>query len=30
MLRLVRFQQQVPQIKMDVKENDGAYFVRIA
>ena len=26
MLRLVRFQQQVSQIKMDVKENDGAYL----
>ena len=28
MLRPVRFEQQVPQIKMDVKENDGAYNVR--
>jgi HSP20 family protein len=26
-LRPVRFEQQVPQIKMDVKENDGAYVV---
>lgn len=28
MLRPVRFEQQVPQIKMDVKENVGAYVVR--
>jgi len=28
MLRPVRFDQQMPQIKMDVKENDGAYVVR--
>lgn len=28
MLRPVRFEQQVPQIKMDVKENDGAFVVR--
>lgn len=28
MLRPVRFEQQVPQIKMDVKENDSAYVVR--
>lgn len=28
MLRPVRLEQQVPQIKMDVKENDGAYNVR--
>jgi HSP20 family protein len=28
MLRPVRFEQQVPQIKIDVKENDGAYVVR--
>jgi HSP20 family protein len=27
MLRPVRFEQQVPQIKMDVKENDSAYLV---
>jgi HSP20 family protein len=27
MLRPVRFEQQMPQIKMDVKENDGAYVV---
>lgn len=26
-LRPVRFEQQVPQIKMDVKENDSAYVV---
>lgn len=28
MLKPVRFEQQVPEIKMDVKENDGAYVVR--
>lgn len=28
MLRPVRFEQQVPQIKIDVKENDGAYVIR--
>ncbi|MBI3530832.1 MAG: Hsp20 family protein [Betaproteobacteria bacterium] len=28
MLRSVRFEQQVPQIKMDVKENNGTYVVR--
>ena len=28
MLRPVRFEQQVPQIKIDVKENNGAYVVR--
>lgn len=28
MLRPVRLEQQAPQIKMDVKENDGAYNVR--
>ncbi len=28
MLRPVRVEQQVPQIKMDVKENDAAYVVR--
>jgi HSP20 family protein len=28
MLRPVRMEQQVPQIKMDVKENDAAYVVR--
>jgi HSP20 family protein len=27
-LRPVRLEQQAPQIKMDVKENDGAYVVR--
>ena len=28
MLRPVRLEQRAPQIKMDVKENDGAYNVR--
>ncbi len=28
MLRPVRVEQQVPQIRMDVKENNGAYVVR--
>jgi HSP20 family protein len=28
MLRPVRMEQRVPQIKMDVKENDAAYVVR--
>jgi len=28
MLRPVQLEQQVPQIKMDVKENDGTYVVR--
>jgi HSP20 family protein len=28
MLRPVRVDQQAPQIKMDVKENEGAYLVR--
>ncbi len=28
MLRPVRVDQQAPQIKMDVKENEGAYIVR--
>jgi HSP20 family protein len=28
MLRPVRFEQPVPQIKIDVKENGGAYVVR--
>jgi HSP20 family protein len=28
MLKPVRFGQQVPEIKMDVKENNGAYTVR--
>ena len=27
-LRPVRFEQQAPQIKMEVKENEGAYLVR--
>ena len=27
MLQPVRFEQQMPQIKMDVKENDGTYVV---
>ena len=28
MLRPVQIEQQVPQIRMDVKENDGAYMIR--
>jgi len=28
MLKPVRFEQQVPEIKMDVKESDGNYVVR--